>query len=65
VVVPSLRQTLRAEDLVILDKRITADEPLTLQQLADELNMSREQVRRLEVAMMQRLRDFLRPPPAA
>ena len=54
------RNTLKAKDLEIFDKRIVAEDPMTLQQLGDQFGVSRERVRQLEARLMARLRDFLR-----
>jgi RNA polymerase sigma-32 factor len=54
------RKTLGGKDIVIFDKRLTADEPLTLQELGDEFGVSRERVRQLEARLTGRLREFLR-----
>jgi RNA polymerase sigma-32 factor len=54
------RKTLTGKDIVIFDKRLTADEPLTLQELGDEFGVSRERVRQLEARLTGRLREFLR-----
>jgi RNA polymerase sigma-32 factor len=47
-------------DRQILDERILAEEPKTLQELADEFGVSRERVRQLEVRLVNRLRDYLK-----
>ena len=47
-------------DRQILDERILAEEPKTLQELADEFSVSRERVRQLEVRLVNRLRDYLK-----
>ena len=54
------RKTLAGKDVVIFDKRLTADEPLTLQELGDEFGVSRERVRQLEARLTGKLRDYLR-----
>ena len=54
------RKTLSGKDIVIFDKRLTADEPLTLQELGDEFGVSRERVRQLEARLTGRLREYLR-----
>jgi RNA polymerase sigma-32 factor len=54
------RLTLKGKDVAIFDKRLIADEPLTLQELGDEFGVSRERVRQLEARLAGRLRDFLR-----
>lgn len=54
------RQTLSGKDVVIFDKRLVADEPLTLQELGDEFGVSRERVRQLEARLTGKLRDYLK-----
>ncbi|HEX4473603.1 MAG TPA: sigma-70 family RNA polymerase sigma factor, partial [Polyangiaceae bacterium] len=54
------RKTLGGKDLQIFDKRLVADEPLTLQELGDEFGVSRERVRQLEVRLTGKLREYLK-----
>ncbi len=54
------RKTLAGKDVIIFDKRLTADEPLTLQELGDEFGVSRERVRQLEARLTGKLREYLR-----
>ena len=54
------RKTLTGKDIDIFDKRIVADEPLTLQELGDGFGVSRERVRQLESRLMGKLREHLR-----
>lgn len=54
------RRTLSGKDVAIFDKRLIADEPLTLQELGNEFGVSRERVRQLEARLTGRLRDYLK-----
>jgi RNA polymerase sigma-32 factor len=54
------RKTLTGKDVIIFDKRLVADEPLTLQELGDEFGVSRERVRQLEARLTGKLRDYLK-----
>ncbi len=54
------RKTLGGKDIAIFDKRLVAEDPMTLQQLGDEFGVSRERVRQLEARLTGRLREFLR-----
>jgi RNA polymerase sigma-32 factor len=54
------RQKLTGKDVIIFDKRVVADEPLTLQELGDEFGVSRERVRQLEARLTGKLRDYLK-----
>jgi RNA polymerase sigma-32 factor len=56
----TFRKTLTGKDVDIFDKRIVADEPLTLQELGDGFGVSRERVRQLESRLMGKLREHLR-----
>ena len=56
----TFRKTLAGKDIDIFDKRIVADEPLTLQELGDTFGVSRERVRQLEARLMGKLREHLR-----
>jgi RNA polymerase sigma-32 factor len=56
----TFRKTLAGKDVDIFDKRIVADEPLTLQELGDTFGVSRERVRQLEARLMGKLREHLR-----
>ncbi len=54
------RKTLKGKELIIFDKRLVAEEPLTLQELGDEFGVSRERVRQLEARLTSNLRVFLK-----
>jgi RNA polymerase sigma-32 factor len=54
------RKTLTGKDIEIFDKRVVADDPLTLQELGDQFGVSRERVRQLESRLMGKLREHLR-----
>jgi RNA polymerase sigma-32 factor len=54
------RKTLSGKDIAIFEKRLVADDPLTLQELGDEFGVSRERVRQLEARLAGRLRDYLK-----
>lgn len=53
-------KTLDDRDVRILDERILAEDPKTLQALADDYGLTRERVRQLEVRIVSRLKEFLR-----
>lgn len=53
------RQTLAPRDAMLLDRRILAEEPTTLQEIGDELKISRERVRQLEERLLKKLKDFV------
>ncbi|HEU4577379.1 MAG TPA: RNA polymerase factor sigma-32 [Polyangiaceae bacterium] len=54
------RTTLAGKDAIIFDKRMIAEDPLTLQELGDEFGVSRERVRQLEARISGKLRTFLK-----
>jgi RNA polymerase sigma-32 factor len=56
----AFRETLKGKDVDIFDRRMAAEDPLTLQQLGDEFGISRERVRQLEARLTMKLRDFLK-----
>ncbi|HMA92570.1 MAG TPA: RNA polymerase factor sigma-32 [Polyangiaceae bacterium] len=51
--------TLSGKDLIIFERRMIADEPITLQELGEEFGVSRERVRQLEARLAGKLRAFL------
>lgn len=53
------RATLAGKDLIIFERRMIADEPITLQELGEEFGVSRERVRQLEARLAGKLRTFL------
>ncbi len=56
----TFRGRLDGKELVIFDKRLVAEEPLTLQRLGDEFGVSRERVRQLEARLAGKLREYLK-----
>jgi RNA polymerase sigma-32 factor len=54
------RETLKGKDVTIFDKRMAAEDPLTLQELGDEFGISRERVRQLEARLTMKLRVYLK-----
>ncbi len=57
-VVGKLRHTLNDKELAILDQRLLSDEPLTLQNIADQFKISRERVRQIETNLLTKMRSF-------
>jgi len=51
---------LDAREQRIVEARILAEEPLTLQELGDEFGVTRERVRQLEARLVGRLREYLK-----
>jgi RNA polymerase sigma-32 factor len=54
------RKRLDGKDLEIFDKRVVAEDPLTLQKLGDGFGVSRERVRQIEARLRGKLRDYLK-----
>ncbi len=57
--VSGFQATLTGRDRVIFDERLYADEPLTLQTLADRFGISRERTRQLEQRIVDGLRNYV------
>ena len=53
-------ETLVGRDRVVFEKRMLADEPMTLRELGEMLNISRERARQLEKAIAKKLERALR-----
>jgi RNA polymerase sigma-32 factor len=51
--------TLSERDRMIIEERMLAEEPKTLQEIGDELGITRERVRQLEARVVARLREFM------
>ena len=56
----SFREGLSERDSALLDQRILSDSPLTLQELGDRFEVSREAVRQAETRLMKRLKTFMK-----
>jgi RNA polymerase sigma-32 factor len=57
--IEAFKETLDERDLRILEERILAEEPLTLAELGEAFDVSRERVRQLEARLVQRLRTYM------
>jgi RNA polymerase sigma-32 factor len=53
-------KTLEGKERYIFEKRLTADEPLTLQDIGDTYGVSRARARQIEAALINRMREFMR-----
>lgn len=51
------KKTLNEKETFIFDNRIMTDEPLTLQEIASKLNISRERVRQIENRVMKKFKE--------
>lgn len=54
-------EKLNGKERYIIEQRVAADEPLTLQEIADHFAISRERVRQIEEGARKKLRNFLSP----
>jgi RNA polymerase sigma-32 factor len=52
-------EELEPRERQIVEQRILAEEPRTLQELGDEFGVTRERVRQLEARLVKRLREYL------
>jgi RNA polymerase sigma-32 factor len=53
-------RTLKGKEVFLLENRLMAEEPLTLQEAGDQLKISRERARQIEKRVVDKLRIFLR-----
>ncbi len=51
--------TLKEREKVLWEKRLTSDEPLTLQEIGDIFGVTRERARQIEKEMIRRFREYL------
>jgi len=54
------RETLSGKEADIFDKRIVAEEPLTLQELGDKYHISRERIRQLQEKIIKNIKKWLK-----
>jgi len=54
-------EMLNEKERFIIDARVTADEPMTLQEIASHFSISRERVRQIEEAALKKVRNALIP----
>jgi len=57
-VLAELQEKLNEKEKVILEKRLLSDDPLTLQNIADKFDISRERVRQIEVNLLKKMRKY-------
>ena len=58
---PAFTKTLNEKERRLLNDRILAEEPKTLQEVADLYGLTRERARQIEAKIVMKLRDFLKP----
>ncbi|MFN3535432.1 MAG: RNA polymerase sigma factor RpoD/SigA [Desulfatiglandales bacterium] len=54
------KKTLKGKELEIFEKRVMAEEPVTLQEIGDKYKVSRERIRQIQERLIQKLKDYLR-----
>ncbi len=57
---PAFQDTLNEKERKILNDRLLAEEPKTLQEVADLYGLTRERARQIETKVMEKLREFLK-----
>jgi RNA polymerase sigma-32 factor len=57
---PKFSKSLNPKEKKILEKRLLAEEPQTLQEIADRYGLTRERARQIEAKLIQKLREFLK-----
>lgn len=56
--IDQIRPSLKERELELLDQRILADEPITLQEIGEKYNISREAVRQMEVRVLNKIKKL-------
>lgn len=54
----NLKEHLNSKEIMILEGRLLTDEPLTLQNIADKFDISRERVRQIEVNLLKKMKKY-------
>lgn len=54
-------ESLNEKERFIIERRVTADEPMTLQEIASHFSISRERVRQIEEAALKKIKQLLLP----
>jgi RNA polymerase sigma-32 factor len=58
-VLAKLQDSLNDKEKMILSQRLLGDEPLTLQDIADQFGISRERVRQIEANLLKKMRKYM------
>ena len=59
--VAGVMQSLNEKERYVIEQRVTADEPMTLQEIADHFAISRERVRQIEEGALKKVKALLAP----
>ena len=55
--IEALKPLLSDREKIILEERVLADEPLTLQEIGEKYGITREAVRQMETRLMKKIKD--------
>jgi RNA polymerase sigma-32 factor len=58
-VLAEMKESLNEKEKTILEARLLSDEPVTLQDIADQYGISRERVRQIEANLLKKMRTYL------
>lgn len=58
---PAFEKALSDKEKKVLRERLLAEEPKTLQEVADQYGLTRERARQIEAKVLEKLRNFLKP----
>ncbi len=59
--ISSIMSRLNEKERFVIENRVTAEEPMTLQEIADHFSISRERVRQIEEGALKKMKNFLSP----
>lgn len=59
--ISTIMTRLNEKERFVIEHRVTADEPMTLQEIADHFSISRERVRQIEDGALKKMKNFLSP----
>ncbi len=59
--ISSIMTRLNEKERFVIERRVTAEEPMTLQEIADHFSISRERVRQIEEGALKKIKSFLSP----
>lgn len=59
--ISSIMTRLNEKERFVIENRVTAEEPMTLQEIADHFAISRERVRQIEEGALKKMKNFLSP----
>jgi len=59
--ISSIMTRLNEKERFVIERRVTAEEPMTLQEIADHFSISRERVRQIEEGALKKMKSFLSP----